>query len=149
MLAESHALSATDAVVVIDHCLVLGVERKGMVVAMAHAYAAAYAVVAVDCGFRVSVHLQLSPYRAAAHAEVLQCAAESGHLMPLEVGERDDDVGVGQGCSNLRSLAIFGVVEWNLAVFNTLDTVGDDNWSLHGYRIEAVLHSRLDMVHTI
>ena len=109
VLAEGYALAASHAFGVVDHCLALLVEVYGVVGAVAHADAAAHAVVAVDLRLRGSVELELAGDACAPHAEVLERASETGLLMPLEVGERHHDVGIGEGRADFRGLAVFAV----------------------------------------
>ena len=50
--------------------------------------------------------IHLAGAAAAAHADVLQRAAEAGRFVALEVRQADEDVGVHDGAANLGGLAV-------------------------------------------
>ena len=87
----------------------LSVEMESSMGAMSYAYSAPDAMVAVDFRLRRSMQLKFPWHAGASHAEILQCASESGLLMSLKVGHAYDDVGIGYGRSDFRGLAIFSV----------------------------------------
>ena len=91
------------------------------------------------------MELELAGDAGATHAEVLERASETGLLMPLEVGERHHDVGIGEGRADFRGLAVFAV-DLYLALVGALEAVGDDHLALRGDGVEAVLHGALQMV---
>lgn len=148
VLAEGHALAASHASGIVDHGLVVAVEAQGAVGAVPDAYAAAYAVVAVNLGLRGTVELELTGDAGGPHAEVLERAAESGLLMTLEMRHAYHDVGVGHGGPNLRRLAVFAVY-LNLAEIGALEAVSNDHLALGRDRVEAVLHRALEMVNGV
>ena len=91
------------------------------------------------------MHLHLAAPRATAHAEVLERAAEARLLVSLEVRQRDDDVGVGDGRADLGSLAVLEM-DGDLAVVRALEAVGDDDVGPDGDTVEAVLLGRLQVI---
>ena len=62
-------------------------------------------------GLARAVHLHLAGAGAAAHAQVLQRSAEARQLVPLEVGEGDDDVRVHDGRAYLGLLDVGAALE--------------------------------------
>ena len=147
-LAKRHALAAADAFRVVDHRLALAVEVDRLVAAMGDADVAAAAMLTVDFGLRGGVQLHLAGDARAAHAEVLERAAEAGLLVALEVVHRDDDVRVGDGRSDLRRLAILAV-DLDLAALGAFQAVGDDHVALGRDRVEAILHGALQVVDSV
>lgn len=146
VLAECDTLAASYAFIIVDNSLVVNVERECVVSAMAYTDTAADAVVAVDDRLGVAVHLEFAAYRTAAHAEVLEGAAETCLLVALEVGERDDHIGIRKCGTDFGGGTEFGIVEGNLTVINTFETVGDNDGGLDYDRVEAVLHGGVNVV---
>ena len=71
--------------------------------------AAADARLFIHEGFAGRMHLHLARAGAATHADVFDRAAEAGRFMPLEVGQRDDDIRVHQRSADLGRFDIFTV----------------------------------------
>ena len=85
--------------------------------AMSYAYSAPDAMVAVDFRLRRSMQLKFPWHAGASHAEILQCASESGLLMSLKVGHAYDDVGIGYGRSDFQALQYspsMGISLWSV-----------------------------------
>src|SRR5664280_2662431 len=97
--ADRDTLPATDTLRVVDDSLVIGVPSDRDLWAGTDAGTAGGALDDVDTWLGLRVHLHLATPRTTAHAEILERATEAGLLMPLEVRERDDDVGVGDRLS--------------------------------------------------
>ena len=51
--------------------------------------------------------LRFTSARSATHANIFDSAAKAGHLMPLKVGEADENIGIHNGAANLGFLDIF------------------------------------------
>ena len=146
-VARSDAASAADAVVVVDrHLLPLRIEGESVVSAFAHASAASPAAAFVDHRLAVAVLVLLPGSRAAAHAYVLQRTSESGHLVPLEVRERDEYVGVHYRASDFRLLYIFASLDGNGDVVGALEPVRYYHWTAGAERGEAVLPGTVEML---
>ena len=77
-MAKSPALSAIDALVIVDDSLAVLVEVDGFVATMFNADVTAFAVVTVYFRLRSSVQFQLAGYTGATHTQVLQRAAKAG-----------------------------------------------------------------------
>ncbi len=148
VLAQGYALSATYAFVVVDYGLVVGIEVYSVVGTVFHAYVAALAVVNIDTGLRVAVQLQFAAHAGTTHTQVFQGSAKSGLLVPLEMGHRDDDVGIGQGSPDFRRFAIFAIQGY-FAVFGPFQTIGNDYLALGRDGVIAVFHGALQVVYGI
>ena len=84
--AVGNAVAAAQAVLFVHHGL--AVDHMDTVVgAVLHAVAAAHTQTAADMWCAAAVHLHLALFRAAAHADVLQRAAETGIDVSLEMGQ--------------------------------------------------------------
>ena len=125
MLAKRNALATTYAFGVVDFGLAI-VQMDGVVCTMFHADVATNTVVSIDFGLGCTVQLQLATYAGATHTQVLQRTSKAGLLMPLEVVHADHDVGIRNGCTNFRSLAILSV-DLDLPIVRTFQTIGNDH----------------------
>src|SRR5450830_1305221 len=143
--ADRDTLPASDTLRVVDDGLMVGVPSDRDLRAGTDAGTAGDALDDVDTRLGLRVHLHLPAPRTTAHADILERAAEAGLLMPLEVRERDNDVGVGNCSADLGSLATLEM-DGNLAVVRALETVGDDDVRPDGDTVEAVLLGRLQMI---
>ena len=83
--------------------------------------------------------LGLARTRAAAHADILDRAAEPGRLMSLEMGQADENVGVHDGSANPRFLYIFAARNRNADIVRAFQAVADDDRTADRQRREAVL----------
>ena len=106
--AGADAAAAALALIVVDDGLVIYVV-DGVAATLAGAAAAAAAEVFIDGRFAVLVLIHLARATAAAHADVLQSAAEAGDFVALEVRQTDEDVGIHDGAADLGGLAVFAV----------------------------------------
>ena len=66
--------------------------------------------------------------------------------MTLEVGERDNDVGIHEGVANLGLLHVLAVFDRDQGLVRALEAVGDDDVAAGGIRGEAVLVRAIDML---
>jgi len=148
VVTRDDAAAAADALAVVDRTL--AVRDVGRVVrADARAGAAADAEVLLDVGLAGRMHFHLARAAAAAHAEVLERAAEADLLVALEVGERDNDVGVHDGAADLGFLHIFSALDGHLFFVEPLEAVGDQHMAARGQRREAVEIGGVEMVKRI
>ena len=69
--------------------------------------AAAPAELFLDVWFSTAVLIGLTGARTAAHADIFDRAAEAGHLMSLEMGQADKDIGVHDGAADLSFFDVF------------------------------------------
>ena len=62
----------------------------------------------------------LSGAGATAHTDVLDCSAETGHLMTFEVGQADEDIGIHDSASDLCRFYILTADNRNINVIGSL-----------------------------
>ena len=134
---DVHAAAAADAAAMVDGAFLV-LNDRGAVRADLLAGAAADAEALVNGGLFIGVHFHLARAGAAAHAEVLQRAAEAGGLVALEVGEGDDDVGVHQGAADLGRGTVLRALDRDFHLIRALQAIGDDDVAARGERGEAV-----------
>ena len=94
------------------------------------------------------VHLHLAGPGAASHAQVLKCASKTGCLMPLKVGQGNDNVRVHNGPANLCLLHVLSV-NGNQGFIRSLEAVGNNNMTSCGKGIIAILISSVQVVQCI
>ena len=123
--------------------------NSGSVRADPCAGSAAHAGVRIYRRLSGAVHFHFSGAGTAAHAEILQSAAEAGRLMSFKMTQADDDIGVHHGASDLRFLYIIAAFYRDQHVVRALQTVGDQNVTTCGKRGESVHISALDMIQRI
>ena len=126
-----------------------GLEMDGVMGAVLHADTAAAAVLYLDHGLRRGVQLELAGHAGTAHAHVLDGASESGLLVPLEVREGYEHVGVHDGRAYLGRLAVGAALDGELAAVGTLDAVGDDHVASGAEAVETVAGRAFEMVHGV
>ena len=95
--------------------------------AYARAHRAAHAALLMDARLARVVHLHLARARAAAHADVLECAAKAGVLMALEMGQRDQDIGVHDSRANLGLLNVLAALDRHIGLVRPLESVRNDH----------------------
>ena len=95
------------------------------------------------------VLLHLSGTASAAHTDILQAAAEAGSLVALEVGQRNEHVGIHNGTADLRRLYQLAANHRDFDIVRTLEAVGDDHLAARGERREAIFVSGLDMIQSV
>ena len=134
---------------VLERALARGGEAHRAVGADALARATPDARALVHAGLAGGVLLHLAGTATATHPEILHAAAETGLLMPLEVREADDDVGVHEGVADLGLLHVLAVLDWNERLVRTFEAVGDDDLAARGIRGEAVLVRAVDMLERV
>ena len=78
------------------------------------------------------VLLHFSGPAAAAHADVLQRAAEARLLVALEMAQGDEHVGVHHGPADPGLLHIFAAAHRHLRLVVALEAVGDDDLAAGG-----------------
>lgn len=122
---DVHAAAAADAAAMVDGAFLV-LNDRGAVRADLLAGAAADAEALVNGGLFIGVHFHLARAGAAAHAEVLQRAAEAGLFVALEVGKGDDDVRVSQSAAYLGFLHILAALDGDERLVRAFETVRDD-----------------------
>ena len=146
--ADADTPAAAHAFVMVDGRL--SVRDGGSVMgADLDAAAAAHAQGLIHMGLSGAVHLHLSGAGAAAHADVLQSAAEARIFMALEMAEGDEHIRVHDGASDLGFLHIFSALHGNQDLIRPLQAVGDDHVTARGKRRKAVLISRIQMIQRV
>lgn len=146
VLAQGDALSAAHALRVVNLGFAVGVQVDGVVGTVLHANVAADAVRRVNLRLGGGVQFQFAGNSGGSHAQVLQCAAEACLFVSFEVSHADDDVRIGDGCTDFRCLAVFAVNGY-FAVVGSFQSVGNDDLTLGGDGVEAVFHRTFQMVH--
>lgn len=117
--------AAADTFAVID--MSLAVFNTGAIMgADAYAGTTADAKLRIDNGFSFPVLFHLAGAGATAHAKVLQRAAKAGLLMAFEVAERNHDVRIHDGLTDLGFLYI-GKIDGDKGLIRTFQAVGYDD----------------------
>ena len=93
-----------------------------------------------------AVHFHFTGPGAAAHAQVLQRAAEAGALVALEVVQRNDDIGVHNGPADFGGLAENAAGDRDLHIVGALEAVGDQDLAAGGVGAEAVAQRGVQVV---
>ena len=106
--------------------------------ALGGALAAAHAAAGLHLGLALGVLLHLPPAGAAAHAQVLDGAAEAGLLVALEVGQGDHHVRLHDGLADLGGLDVLRPRHGHLHVVVAPQAVADDHLAARGQGGEAV-----------
>src|SRR5699024_4562913 len=122
--AHADAPAAADALTIVDGALAV-FDLGAVVGADLLARAAADALLLIHNGLAGGVHFHLAGARAAAHAQVLEGTAEARHLMPLEVVEGDDDVGIHDGAADLGGFTEGTAHHRHLHIVGALQAVGN------------------------
>ena len=122
---------------------------RAVVRAVFHALAAADALIRIDDGLAGAVHLLLAGARAAAHADVLERAAEARGHVALGVREGDEDIRVHDGAADLCRAQIFAAADGHEVVIVPLEPVGDDALRAGGHGRIAVAHCAVKMVERV
>ena len=136
--AGTDASAAALALVVVDHGLLILTVGDGIAAALLGAASAAAAEVLVHSGLALTVLLHLAGSASAAHADVLQRAAEAGHLMALEVRQGDQNVCVHQRSAHEGGFAVFPVGHGNFNIVGAAQAVSNDDVAAGGDGVEAV-----------
>ena len=127
-VAGAKAAAATYAVAFVHlHLAFYAVEHQAAVGAFLLAAAASPALVFVDGGLSGRMLVLLAGAGAAAHSDILDGTAEAGHLVPFEVGQADEDVGIHDGASDQGFLRVLAALHGDGNVIGTFQTVGDND----------------------
>ena len=143
--AEAEAAAAAEALIDINGTLAVG-DRWSTVSANGYAFAAAYALLLLYHHFAVAVHFHLTGPAAAAHADILDGAAEAGHFVTLEVGESNDNISVCQCTAHLCFLHQLTIRYREECFIGTLQTIGDNSMTADTEWIESVFKGRVKML---
>ena len=148
-LTNRDALTAANAFAVVDNgFLRLLVKRNRFVTAMLDAQPAAAAGVRVNNRLGRRVHFEFAGHSAAAHAEVLNCSANSRRFVSLEMRQRNEDVSVNNRRADFGSGTVLAV-DGDFPIIQTLQAVADYHLTASGKRIEPVDHGGLKMVNGV
>ena len=113
------------------------------------ALAAADALLLRHMGLARVVLLHLTGAAAAAHADVLQTAAEARCLVSLEVGQGDEHIRVHDGAPDLGVLHILAAGHRHLHLVAALQAVGNNDLTAGGHGIEAIEHGTVHVVQRV
>ena len=138
-VAHADAAAAAGAQVMVDAGLVVVADADGRLGAIVRTGLAATAFFGVDAGLADAVHGHLARTAAAAHADVLDGTAEAGQLVPLEVGQADEDVGIHDGAADEGALEVVAAFQGHFHLVGALEAVGDDHLAAGAQGREAVL----------
>jgi hypothetical protein len=106
--------------------------------ALLRAAAAAAALVRIDLRLAEAVLIHLAGAAAAAHADVLQRAAEARGLVALEVGQADEHVRVHDGAADVGLLHELAVRHGHVHLVGAAQAVADEDLAAGGHGVEAV-----------
>lgn len=120
-----------------DHSLVVLV-GDGIRAAFLRALAATTAELFINDALARRMLLHLASAAAAAHADVLDGAAEASRLMALEVREADEDIGIHDGTADLGLLDVLAVLDRHLDIVRAAQAIADDDLAARRRRVEAV-----------
>ena len=152
-VARADAAAAADAFLRVDEgdasSLFVLPDRACAVSALLRALAASDAVGLLNLGMDARVHGLLAGPRSAAHADVLHRAADAGHLVALEVRERDDHVGVHERAPDVGLLDVLAVGKRDGHVVRALEPVCDEDVAAGREGGEAVLVRYCEVVERV
>ena len=140
-LAYGHALAAADAEVMVDYGFIIDVEMHCLRSAAFYAHAAAGAFLDRDHGVRHFMQEFFPPAARRTHAEILQCAAETGQLVALEMVYRNDGVGLGDCATDHRVDALNAARDGHFHEIVSFQTVGNDEVAAGRVAGKARFHS--------
>jgi len=106
---------------------------------------AAAAGIGIDYRLAVGMLFLLTGTASAAHTDILDGAAETGHLMALEVAQADEDVSVHHSTADLGSLDIFAAFHRNFHIIGTLEAVADENRTAHRHGSKTIFPGTVEM----
>lgn len=144
---QGYTLTAAYAVVVVDGGFLIHYV-DGIVVAVLFADATADTVVAHHLRLSGGVHVFLAGYAACTHTDVLERTAKSGHLVPLEVGHRDDGIGLCYSGADTRFGTVFAIDGHDSLVFAT-QAIGYDHIATGHDGVKTIDHSGVQMIYSI
>ena len=145
-IACAHTPPATYTVVRIDgHHTAFGIIDESVVGTFAQTPFASAACGRVDDGLAIAVLVLLSGPRTATHTYILDSASEACHLMPLEMREGNEHVGVHDGAPDACLLHILAAGDGHRDVVRALQPVSDEHRTADGERREAVLPGTVKM----
>ena len=131
------------------HLPALLVKDKSTVGALLLAAAAAPAGLGIDSWFAAGMLLLFARPGAAAHSNIFDGPAETGHLVALKVCQADKDIGVHNGPADLGLGNILASFYRDGHVVRPLQSVSDENGTAHCKRGETVLPSALQMLQSV
>ena len=145
-ITRSQAAATAHAIIVIDRgFLGFGGVVQGVIGALLDAGLAANAQRFVDIGLTVAVLLRFTSARSATHANIFDGAAKAGHLMPLKVGEADENIGIHNGAANLGFLDIFTAHHGHQGFVCAFEPVANDDGAIHRKGRKTVLPCAFQM----
>ena len=147
--ANIQAAAAAVALVPVHCHLAVCIQIGGIVGADVGAGTASHALFGIHHGTAVAVHVPLAGPGAGTHAQILQCAAETGFLVALEVIQGDDDVGIHNGTADEGFLHIHAVLHGNGHFISTLQTVSNQHMGTGGVGGEAVEVGSFQMIQSV
>ena len=110
---------------------------------------AAAALVRINLRRPFIVLVHLAGTAAAAHADIFQRSAKAYILMPLEMGQGNQDIGLHNRAADPRCLAVFAVGDGHLHIVRAPKPVADDNLATGGDGIKTVDFRTGQVLHRI
>ena len=144
--ADTPAAALAEALVDDGFARIIG-NRIGA--AFLRAFAAAAAEVRIDHGFSLIMLLHFSGPAAAAHAQVLDGAAETGELVALEMAEDNNDIRIVQRPADIGFPAEFAIRHRDRDIVRSLQAVRNDVMTSGRHIVEAVDIRIQQMIHRV
>ena len=133
---DADAAPTAHAVLLINKSLMVS-NRGSIVGADFGTHSAANAFFLCDIRLALAVHFHFPSAGAAAHANIFQCAAKAGHLMSLEMGQRDNHIGIHNGVADLGFLDVFAV-HWHQRFVCPFQPIANDHMASSGKRAKSI-----------
>ena len=146
--ASANATATALALIVIDHGLAIHI-RNRVAAAFLGTAAASAAQIMVDLRLAVRVLSHLAGAASAAHADVLDCTAETRRLMALKVSQADEHIRIHNGAADFCRFAEFAVENGNFHIVCAAQTIADDNLATRGHGPEAVKVGAVHMLQRV
>ena len=148
-IACTDAAAAAHTFAVVDARFAVFIKSNGSVRAVFHAHAAAPANAFVHVRLTRAMHVHLSCARTAAHADILDGAAEARALVPFEVGQRNEYIRIHHGAADMGLPDVFAAAHGHVHLIRPLQAVCNNDLAAGGKWRKPVFISRFDMVQRI
>ena len=81
----------------------------------------------IDMRFSCAVHFHLSCTGTASHTDILQCTAETGRFMTFKMTQRNENICVHNGTTDLGFFYVFAACHRNQFFIGSFQTIRDQN----------------------
>ena len=148
-IAGSEATAASDTSAVVNGGTTVFIKRNRSVGTVLCTGPAAYTAFLIDRRFPAVVHLHLSGTGTASHSDIFEGTAKSGCLMSLEMIQRNEDVRIHNGSSDLRIFHKLTALHRYIGLVRTFQSVGDDDLTSGRKRGKSIFVGTFDMLQSI